>query len=393
MFRLTGLLKAAYGKEGHGGPPPGNGMHRTAPAEGPVVIWNLTRRCNLVCAHCYAWATNATYRTELSGPDALRVVDDLKEAGCRHLIFSGGEPLLRADIFGLAERAKGHGMLISLSSNGTVITDAVAGRMAETGFDYVGVSLDGIGSTHDRFRGKEGAFEESLEGLLRCNRRGLKTGLRFTITTENVSELPFLFRLAEEQGFQKIYISHLVSSGRGRLNMALDPGLAAIRGVMDYIFDKGREYVASGRPVDIVTGNNEADAAYFLLKMREQRPERYAALLSRLRRWGGNSSGIGIANIDARGNVHPDPLLSSVTLGNVLEKPFGEIWCESRDPVLARLRQRPRRVGGRCGSCVWVDVCNGGSRARAAGSGNIWGADPGCYLTEEEIHAAEMVVS
>ncbi|MBI5636352.1 MAG: radical SAM protein [Nitrospinae bacterium] len=393
MFRLTGLLKAAYGADTADSAPPGNGKHRAAPAGGPVVIWNLTRRCNLVCAHCYAWATDATYRTELSGPDALRVVDDLKEAGCRQLIFSGGEPLLRSDIFDLAARAKKAGMLISLSTNGTVITDAIAGRIRDTGFDYVGVSLDGVGATHDRFRGKEGAFEESLAGLLRCKRRGLKTGLRFTITTENLPELPFLFRLAEEQGFHKIYISHLVSSGRGRLNMALDPDLTAMRGVMDYIFEKGREYVENGNPVEIVTGNNEADAAYFLLKIRESRPERFAKLLSRLRRWGGNSSGIGIANIDARGNVHPDPLLSSITLGNVLEKPFGEIWRESGDPALERLRERPRQIGGRCGSCVWLDVCNGGSRARAAGAGNIWGADPGCYLTEEEIHAAEMVAS
>ncbi len=393
MFRLTGLLKIAYGMDTGGGTPPGKGQHHAAHASGPVVIWNLTRRCNLVCAHCYAWATDATYRTELAGADALRVVNDLKEAGCRQLIFSGGEPLLRPDIFELATRAKMAGMLISLSSNGTVISEAVADRIRETGFDYVGVSLDGIGATHDRFRGKEGAFEESLDGLLRCKRRGLKTGLRFTITTENLPELPLLFRLAEEQGFQKIYLSHLVSSGRGRLNMALDPDLMAMRGVMDYIFDKGREYVESGRPVEIVTGNNEADAAYFLLKMRESHPDRFASMLSRLRQWGGNSSGIGIANIDARGNVHPDPLFSSITLGSVLERPFGEIWRESRDPALERLRERPRRIGGRCGNCVWLDVCNGGSRARAAGAGNMWGADPGCYLTEEEIHAAEMVVS
>lgn len=135
-----------------------------------------------------------------------------------------------------------------------------------------------------------------------------------------------------------------------------------------------------------MTGNNDADAVYFLLWLRRHFPDREVDLRQRLVEWGGNSSGCGVANIDNLGNVHPDTMWYHYSLGNVRERPFSTIWEDLSDPVLAGLRRRPREIGGRCGECRYFDICNGNTRIRGFQlTGDYWGEDPGCYLTDAEI--------
>ena len=157
---------------------------------GPVVIWNLIRRCNLTCKHCYSISADKDFPGELTTEEIYRTMDDLKAFRVPVLILSGGEPLLHPDIFDIAKRAKAMGFYVGLSSNGTLVDDSNIDKIAECDFNYVGISLDGIKETHDKFRRMEGAFEASLEGIRRCRDLGLKIGVRFTMTQDNAHDLP-----------------------------------------------------------------------------------------------------------------------------------------------------------------------------------------------------------
>jgi heme d1 biosynthesis protein len=353
----------------------------------PVVIWNLTRRCNLKCRHCYAVAANHHFPGELTSAEAIAVLEDLAAYSIPALILSGGEPLYRADALDLAKRAKGHGLYVALSTNGTPIKGDCADQIAEIGFDYVGISLDGIGATNDWFRGETGAFDAALSGVRDCKKRGVKVGLRFTMTQDNCDQLPDLLKLASDEGIDKFYLSHLVYAGRGNKHRAEDTSWNATRGALDLLIARAWEAAASGQPFEIVTGNNDADAVYFLRWADERfSAARVAHLREHLEAWGGNASGLGVANIDTQGIVHPDTYWSDYALDSVRKRPFSEIWEDLSDPVLAGLRQRPRPLKGRCGVCAYKSVCGGNTRIRALQlTGDPWEADPACYLSDDEI--------
>jgi heme d1 biosynthesis radical SAM protein NirJ len=353
---------------------------------GPVVIWNLVRRCNLACKHCYSISGDIDFPGELTTSEVFRVMDDLKAFGVPVLILSGGEPLMRPDIFAITAKAKALKFYVGLSSNGTLVDSTMADRIRDAGYDYVGISLDGIGATHDRFRRKEGAYEAALAGLRRLRDRDVKVGVRFTMTEDNAAELPALLDLVEREGFPKFYLSHLVYAGRGNKHRAEDAAWQTTRAAMDLLIARAWSWVADGRDIDVVTGNNDADAVYLLQWAAREAPHRVADLRARLARWGGNSSGVNIANIDNLGNVHPDTMWWHYNLGNVKERPFSEIWTDLDDPIMAGLKRRPRRIGGRCGACAFFDVCGGNTRVRALRiAGDPWAEDPGCYLSDEEI--------
>lgn len=356
------------------------------PASGPVVIWNLIRRCNLACKHCYTTSADIDFPGELNTAEVFQVMDDLKDFGVPVLILSGGEPLLRPDIFDIATRAKVMGFYVGLSSNGTLITHGNIDRIAGVGFDYVGISLDGIGRTHDVFRRSPGSFDCSLQGIRLCRERGIKVGLRFTLTRDNFGDLPAMLQLMELEGVDKFYLSHLNYGGRGNRNRRDDAHFAMTRQVMDLLFDRCLQRLREGRPAEFVTGNNDADGVYLLRWARRHFPEQEERLRSRLVRWGGNSSGVNIANIDNLGYVHPDTFWWHYSLGNVRQRSFSEIWNDTSDRLLAGLKQRPRPVQGRCASCAYLDICNGNTRVRAHQmTGNPWAEDPGCYLADDEI--------
>ena len=356
---------------------------------GPVVIWNLIRRCNLACKHCYSISTDKDFTGELSTAEVFEVMGDLKAFKVPVLILSGGEPLLRPDIFEIAGKAKTMGFYTALSTNGTLIDEAAADRIEATGFDYVGISIDGIGATHDRFRALDGAFAASLAGIRRCVARGVKVGLRFTMTMDNAVELPQVMELMEEEGVAKFYFSHLNYAGRGNKNRLDDTTIQITRVAMDTLFETAWGHAEAGRAREFVTGNNDADGPYFLNWVRRRRPEMADHIAAKLVQWGGNASGVNVANIDNLGEVHPDTMWWNHNLGNVRNRPFSAIWPDTSDSLMAGLKRHPRPVEGRCAACVHLAACNGNTRVRAQRvSGNVWAEDPGCYLSDEEIGIA-----
>ena len=380
MFRLSQYLREID-------QPAPSGPVRQPP--GPVVIWNLIRRCNLICKHCYSISGDVDFPNELSTADVFRVMDDLKAFRVPVLILSGGEPLMRRDIFEISQRAKAMRFYVGLSSNGTLINAELADRIRDIGYDYVGISLDGIGATHDRFRGRAGAYEDALNGLRLLRDRGIKVGVRFTMTADNAAELPRLLDRVEKEGFPKFYLSHLVYAGRGNKNRGDDAAWQATRDAMDMVIERAWRWARAASEMEIVTGNNDADAIYLLQWAARSVPHAVDSLREKLVRWGGNSSGRNVANIDNLGNVHPDTMWWHYSLGNVKTRSFSAIWTDLSDPVMAGLKQHPRQIGGRCGECAHFSICNGNTRVRALRmTGNPWAEDPGCYLTDAEIGLA-----
>jgi heme d1 biosynthesis radical SAM protein NirJ len=353
---------------------------------GPVVIWNLVRRCNLTCKHCYSISADKDFAGELSTSEVYKVMDDLKAFRVPVLILSGGEPLMRPDIFDIGRRAKQMGFYVGLSSNGTLITEDNIGQLADVGFDYVGVSLDGIEATHDTFRRKTGAFRESLHGIRLCREAGIKAGVRFTLTQDNAHDLPALLRLTEEEGIDKFYLSHLNYAGRGNKNRAHDAMQETTRRAMDMLFEAAWKSVTEGQGREFVTGNNDADGVYLLFWVRRHFPHLEDHIRAKLAQWGGNSSGVNVANIDNLGEVHPDTFWWHYPLGNVRNRPFSEIWQDTSDPLMAGLKAHPRQIKGRCGNCTYFDICGGNTRVRALQlTGDPWQEDPACYLSDTEI--------
>ncbi len=389
MFRLSRYLHALNTADGAA-----PREKRAAPIQsmtGPVVIWNLIRRCNLTCKHCYATSADKDFPGELSTDEVYAVMDDLWDFGVRVLILSGGEPLMRPDIFEISRRAKAMGFYVGLSSNGTLIDEHNIEAIKAVDYDYVGVSIDGSREIHDRFRRRQGAYDEALRGIRLCRDAGLKIGLRFTLTRDNRQDLPALLRLMDEEDIDKFYLSHLNYAGRGNKNRDSDLHFRMTREAMDLLFDTCWADVQAGRRREFVTGNNDADGVYLLLWAREHLPEHAEALERKLKRWGGNASGVNIANIDNLGRVHPDTMWWDYDLGNVKDRPFSAIWMDVSDPLMAGLKQKHRPLEGRCGECRWLDICGGNSRTRAWQlTGNPWAEDPGCYLTEAETRSGDL---
>ncbi len=377
MFRISQFMKEILD-------PTPLGPKRNPP--GPVVIWNLIRRCNLTCKHCYSISADTDFPNELSTEQVFEVMDDLKQFRVPVLILSGGEPLLRPDIFEIAHHAKAMGFYTALSTNGTLIDERNIDRIAAVEFDYLGISIDGIADTHDRFRRKEGAFDASMRGLRLCRDLGIKVGLRFTMTRDNAEELPQLLDLMDEERIDKFYFSHLNYAGRGNKNRKDDVFLNTTRWAMDLLFERTLIDTRSGRGTEFVSGNNDADGVYMLHWTEKHFPEQVDHIRQKLVQWGGNSSGVNISNIDNQGNVHPDTMWWNYNLGNVKDRPFSEIWQDTSDPIMAGLKASPRQVSGRCGRCTHFDICGGNTRVRAMQlTGDAWSEDPACYLSDEEI--------
>ncbi|TDR45994.1 heme d1 biosynthesis radical SAM protein NirJ [Pseudomonas brenneri] len=379
MLRISHYLRTLAGQC----PPPRSAKPGSQRA--PVVIWNLLRRCNLTCKHCYATSADSVFRDELDTEAALKVIDDLHEAGVKVLILSGGEPLLREDLFQLSAYARRKGFFVALSSNGTLIDEGNIQQIAAARFDYVGISIDGLKATHDAFRQCEGSFERSMHAINLCRQAGIRVGLRTTLTQENYAQLPQLLALMREYDVQKFYLSHLNYSGRGKRSRQLDAHQQMSRDAMLMLFQQAWDDIQNGVASDFVSGNNDADAVLLLQWVHQHLPEHYPQLEHLLHAWGGNASGSGIANIDNTGEVHPDTYWWQHSVGNVRHTSFREIWLERPDPLLLRLRQYPREIGGRCTDCRWLGICNGNTRTRAWAGGDLWGPDPGCYLSDAEI--------
>ncbi|MEO7098188.1 MAG: radical SAM protein [Luteolibacter sp.] len=390
----TGAAQPADGlRYGHGA-----GANATeARARKPIVVWNITRTCNLRCVHCYSDSNAMQYPGELNWEQMEDVVDDLAAYKIPSLLLSGGEPLIHPRFFDLVNKASEAGLKLTISTNGTLITPEKAALLKAANVAYVGISLDGIGKIHDEFRRKEGAFDSAVRGFKNCHDVGQKTGLRLTLTRHNVQNIGQILDFIEEKEIQRVCFYHLVPAGRGSELQVL--GADEARGAIDTLISRVETWHKQGIDRELLTVTQPADGAYLLVRMQnESHPNLEEA--RRLLGWNGggaNSSGRGIANIDTQGTVHPDQFWQDVILGNVKKTPFSQIWEGGHEPSAGMLesirsigllsqQERQVRMSGPCADCKWFSVCGGGFRTRAAfcNDGDLWGSDPGCYLREEE---------
>ena len=362
---------------------PSHRLRYGRPSEaGPVVVYNCTARCNLACAHCYSASTAAAPGDELSTPEAKRLLDDLAALGTPVVLFSGGEPTLREDLPDLVAHAAGAGVRAVISSNGTTITPAAARRLADAGAAYVGVSIDGTEQTHDSFRGYTGSFAAAMTGIDACRHAGVKVGLRMTLTRRNAAQIEDVFGLLTAHEIPRVCFYHLVYAGRGAGLRGDDLSPDQRRDALDRIMG----LAAAHEQVEVLTVDNHADGPYVYLRLLREDPARAPEALDLLRANRGNASGVRLACVRPNGDVLPDQFSDGQRLGNVGDRPFGEIWTDGSSELLAGLRRFPRQVTGRCGRCRWLEVCNANLRARAeAATGDFWASDPSCQLTDEEI--------
>lgn len=352
----------------------------------PIVVWNITQRCNLKCKHCYA-AGMADVSQELTHEEALRAIDGFAAFGCPVLLFSGGEPFIREDILELATYARQKDLRVVFSTNGTCITEEIAKKIAAIGVSYVGISIDGVRETHDAFRGVPGAYERSLAAIRYCREAGVKVGLRVTLTRANVKEIPSIFQLMREENIPRICLYHLVYTGRGADLKSEDLSHEESRAAVDCIINETKASFEAGHPLEVLTVDNHCDAPYLWMRMVKEGAPNADEVLKLLQMNGGNSSGNGLSCVSWDGTVYPDQFWRDKPLGNVKEKPFGEIWGNPPEgSFLHQLRHKPEHVTGRCKTCRFLNLCGGNFRARAeAATGDVWGEDPACYLTDEEI--------
>jgi radical SAM protein with 4Fe4S-binding SPASM domain len=361
-----------------------SGMYR------PVVFWNLTDRCNLSCTHCYSRSgPGRTTEGELTTAEAFGVIDDLADMGVPLILFTGGEPLMRADLFELAAYARNRGLKIALSTNGTLITSDIARRIKESGIEYAGISLDGANAeTHDRFRNFPGAFDQTIRAFSACKEAGLRCGVRVTLTKENCRELEPLVDLALSLGASRFCLYWLVPAGRGnesyaRLQLDRDEIIEAL----SLLYRKAKE--TDPAAMEFLTVDAPQDCIHLLTSMEMDGSEDLAdarRLLESLQ--GGCSAGTRVANIDTRGNVYPCQFARSpeFLVGNTRDRPFSRIWADGENPVLARFREKDARFGGRCGTCRYRDLCGGGCRVRAhAVDGDLLAEDPFCFIDNEGV--------
>ncbi|MGC8603643.1 MAG: 12,18-didecarboxysiroheme deacetylase [Desulfomonilaceae bacterium] len=352
----------------------------------PVVVWNVTQRCNLKCVHCYSRSENKKYSNELSTDEGVQLLDDLARFGSPVVLFSGGEPLIRPDILTLIRHATVSGMRAVLSTNGTFIDEPMAAKLKDIGLSYVGISLDGLENVHDSFRGAKGTFERVLRAINYCQTVGLKVGLRFTINKRNFQEINGIFDLVEQQHIPRICFYHLVYAGRGANLMNEDLDHKQTREVVDLIVNRTSALHNNGNRVEVLTVDNHADGPYIYLRLLKENPDRAKQTLELLRMNEGNNSGRGIGCVSWDGTVHADQFWRHLSFGNIRNQPFSEIWSNPNDELLQKLKQKKNFVRGRCASCKWLDICGGNFRVRAeAASGDLWAPDPACYLTDEEI--------
>jgi radical SAM protein with 4Fe4S-binding SPASM domain len=353
----------------------------------PVIVWNVTRSCNLSCLHCYAAASAEKAPDELTADEAKALVLSLTDYKVPVILFSGGEPLLRPDIFELIELTVRRGARAVLSTNGLLITKETAKKLKKIGLSYVGISLDGLEPHHDRIRRRSGAFRQALEAVTLSLSAGLKVGLRLTLTRGNLGDINGLFDFMEELKIPRVCFYHLVDNN-------LNPGLSReklshdeTREAVDLIAARTLDMFKKGLKPEVLTVDNQADGPYLYLKLlAEGRKSQAENALKLLKLNGGSSSGHGIGCVSWNGDVHPDQFWRTVTLGSVREKPFPELWNDPRNTLLNALKNKKSHITGRCRECGFLDVCGGGLRARAAFSeGDMWAPDPACYLKPEEI--------
>jgi radical SAM protein with 4Fe4S-binding SPASM domain len=336
--------------------------------------------------HCYSSSQSSPDDAELTAAEAKAFLAQLAEVNCCVLLFSGGEPLLRHDLFGLLAEAQRLNLRTVLSTNGTLIDSAVAKRLAELTVAYVGISLDGDEQFHDKFRGSKGSFKAALAGIENCRKAGIRTGLRFTITKANADQVPVIFDIATSGGARRICFYHLIHSGRAKnlADQTLTPQQS--RQTVDTIIERTSDSVQKGLVDEVLTVDNHCDGPYLLVRMQKENNTHFENARRFLLANGGNKIGEKLACVGWDGTVHPDQFWRNYSLGCVKENSFEEIWQNSADPVLSKLRNKSNFADPRCLKCQWFNLCKGNYRFLTSDpTEKSWLNEPPCYLTDDEV--------
>ncbi len=356
------------------------GVRRPFTPGAPIlVVWNYTWACNLRCKHCYASASPSPRPNELNPREAMKTVEKLADSGVTALAFSGGEPLMRGDIYDVLKLAKEHGMFTAIATNGTLITKEVAWKLKKLGVDYVEISLDGAKpSTHDEFRGIPGAFKKAVRGIRNCVEAGLWTQVAMTIVKQNVDELPAMIDLCEELGVKGLTCFNFVPTGRGVFISENDLTPEERERVLKYM---ARE--ALRRKIQITSTAPQYARAFFDLTSKAREitipthfynphfPKEVAEVADFI---GGCGAGRFYCALDPDGSVLPCVFMP-IKVANIRTCDFQELW--ENCPVFLDLRDRDK-LKPHCGECEYRYIC-GGCRARAYGYfGDYLAPDPGC---------------
>lgn len=335
-------------------------------------VWEMTTKCNLKCVHCHA-AGGATGSDELTTDQAKNLLDSLSRVkNFRMMAFTGGEPLMRPDLFELLAYARELGFTNTIATNATLIDDRVAQRLRDHGVVIAAVSLDGFtAETHDRIRGLPGSFENALQGMQCLTRAGILLHVNITAMEYNVPQLNMLMDLVDELSASILLIYQLVPVGRGRAIQDAALSREANEWLANFMARAQRRTDAIMEPV--------AGPQYWPLLLKRARMTHGLPLFLAEKMFHGCSAGRGFVYIKPDGEVWPCPFIE-VSCGNVREKSFIDIWSESS--VLDQLRRREWLLKGQCSQCKYRRLC-GGCRGRAlALTGDILAEDPCCFIHE-----------
>lgn len=323
-----------------------------------LISWNTTRRCNLKCRHCYRDARECADPDELSTAEGKTLIEDICKAGFRILVLSGGEPMLREDIYELTAHAASSGLRPVLGSNGTLITAEAARRLKEAGALRVGISLDSAeAKVHDELRMVTGCFEQAIAGMRHCHEVGLGFQIHTTITAQNYMDIERIAHKAVELGAAAYHIFFIVPTGRAKDMTDENLRVGQYERLLRQIMKLQQKLPLEFKPTC---------APQFMRIAKQMGIE--------MRFTKGCLAGVAYACILPNGDVHPCPYLP-MHLGNVRETPFSTIWKEN--PIILRLRHE--KPDGRCGACEYQAIC-GGCRARAYyySDGNYMAEEPWC---------------
>jgi radical SAM protein with 4Fe4S-binding SPASM domain len=359
--------------------PSDNLRYQTDNDSGPVIVYNCTNKCNQNCLHCYS-KTEFSNDNELDTTQVKGLLKQLAEIKCTAVLFSGGEPLERKDLFELLDFSRRLGLRTVLSTNGNLIDSKVAKKLADVGVSYVGISIDGTEETHDGFRGIKGSFTAAVNAVKFCKNIGLKVGLRFTMTNMNFNQIKDIFSLAAQLNVKRICFYHLFSAGNAARNN-LKCTNQQIRQVLNGICDCAQSFAAKG-VAEVLTVGNHADGPFILNRLKQENSPLYRKSFELLQKFGGNKIGTKLFAIDPAGNVHPDQFWQNFSLGNVVETKLKDIFKNSFDIFKDKTLFAPDR----CKKCRWLQIC--GTNMRFTGndfSRPNWILEPKCYLSDKEI--------
>ena len=338
-----------------------------------VVAWEVTRSCNLACAHCRASAVHGPYEGELSTAEALTLVDQIASFASPILILTGGEPLMRADVFDIAEHAVAAGLRTVMSPNGTLVTREVAARMKACGIARISVSIDfPTAGEHDRFRGVPGAYDGAVRGVRNAIAAGVEVQINSTITRLNVHHLAALLQLADDLGAVSFHPFMLVPTGRGKELEEQELPPEEYERALEWMYDAQQESKLFMKPTDV---------PHYWRVMRQRAKAQGRALAVHPHSHGGMNTlsrgclaGVGFCFISHVGGVQPCGYFDKQA-GDVRHTPFRQIWRES--PLFVELRDFDG-LKGKCGACEFKKVC-GGCRARAyEATGDYMAEEPYC---------------